>query len=65
MAKTLEAIKYTRPGKLRILDQLLLPGQCVYIDINNVQDAWHAIKDMKVLFYPLSDGRDALLTYKH
>lgn len=48
MAKTLEAIKYTRPGKLRILDQLLLPGQCVYIDINNVQDAWHAIKDMKV-----------------
>nr|CAG4650262.1 EOG090X08IP [Sida crystallina] len=45
---TLEAIKYTRPGRLQILDQLLLPQQCVYIDIENVTDAWHAIKEMKV-----------------
>jgi methylthioribose-1-phosphate isomerase len=48
--KTLEAIKYTRPGQLKILNQLLLPEKCVYIDILNTTDAWNAIKEMKVCF---------------
>lgn len=49
MAATLLAIKY-ETGKLEILDQLLLPESCKYIPINNVQDAWHAIHEMKVVF---------------
>ena len=52
--KTLEAIKYTRPGQLKILNQLLLPEKCVYIDILNTTDAWNAIKEMKVCFYTVN-----------
>nr|SVE83733.1 EOG090X08IP [Daphnia pulex] len=44
---TLQAIKYN-DGSLEILDQLLLPESCTYISINNVQDAWSAIREMKV-----------------
>ncbi|XP_069128250.1 methylthioribose-1-phosphate isomerase-like [Argopecten irradians] len=44
---TLEAIKYSK-GKLSILDQLLLPTQTQYIDINNTDDGWAAIKKMQV-----------------
>lgn len=47
---TLEAIKY-RDHQLEILDQLLLPGLCTYIQISNVEDAWSAIRLMKVLTY--------------
>lgn len=44
---TLEAIKYNGQ-KLQILNQLLLPLQSVYEDINDCQDAWNAIRSMKV-----------------
>ncbi|MCJ1399689.1 S-methyl-5-thioribose-1-phosphate isomerase [Xylographa trunciseda] len=43
----LQAIKYTS-GTLQILDQLQLPHKEVYQSIKNVEDAWHAIKDMRV-----------------
>ena len=43
----LQAIKYSR-GKLEILDQLRLPHEEVFIDIQNVQDAWDAIHSMQV-----------------
>ena len=43
----LQAIKYT-PDSLEILDQLQLPHKEVYQNITNVEDAWHAIKDMRV-----------------
>ena len=46
---TLEAIKYDPVhARLEILNQLLLPHQTVYEQINGVEDAWHAIKTMKV-----------------
>lgn len=35
-------------GKLSILNQLLLPDVSLYEEINTVQDAWDAIKNMKV-----------------
>ncbi|OWF34861.1 methylthioribose-1-phosphate isomerase-like [Mizuhopecten yessoensis] len=44
---TLEAIRYSR-GKLSILDQLLLPMQTQYIEVNNTNDGWQAIKKMQV-----------------
>uniref|UniRef100_UPI0037E73F53 methylthioribose-1-phosphate isomerase isoform X3 n=1 Tax=Semicossyphus pulcher TaxID=241346 RepID=UPI0037E73F53 len=44
---TLEAIRY-RAGALQILNQLLLPHQTVYDEIHSVQDAYEAIKSMKV-----------------
>ena len=43
----LQAIKYNR-GSLQILDQLQLPHKEVYQDIKNAEDAWHAIKEMRV-----------------
>lgn len=43
----LQAIKYTR-GHLQILDQLRLPNEEVYNEINHSKDAWHAIKSMQV-----------------
>ena len=43
----LQAIKYTL-GRLQILDQLQLPHKEVYQNIADVEDAWHAIKDMRV-----------------
>lgn len=44
---TLEAIKYAK-GKLQILDQLLLPLETHYVDIDNVEDGWKVIKSMQV-----------------
>nr|CAG4640975.1 EOG090X08IP [Eulimnadia texana] len=44
---TLQAICYEN-GVLRILDQLLLPESCTYIPIENVEDSWAAIREMKV-----------------
>ena len=49
----LQAIKYST-GKLEILDQLQLPESCTYISINNVQDAWDAIRKMKVIFVQIA-----------
>lgn len=43
----LQAINYSR-GSLQILDQLQLPHKEVYQDINRVEDAWYAIKEMRV-----------------
>jgi len=47
MSDTLEAIQYAR-GKLKIVDQLLLPHDMRYIDIGNTHDGWTAIHDMQV-----------------
>jgi len=44
---TLEAIRYRR-GSLSILDQLLLPLESKYVQINSVRDGWDAIRQMKV-----------------
>jgi len=44
---TLEAIKYTN-GKLSLLDQLKLPLESVYIDIETLEDGWNAINKMNV-----------------
>ncbi|CAG0898035.1 unnamed protein product [Cyprideis torosa] len=44
---TLEAIKYNN-GKLRILDQLRLPEESIFIEIETVEDGWNAINKMQV-----------------
>lgn len=44
---SLEAIKYTR-GELRILDQLKLPHESIYVDIKTSKDGYSAIRDMVV-----------------
>ncbi|MBN2301087.1 MAG: S-methyl-5-thioribose-1-phosphate isomerase, partial [Lentisphaerae bacterium] len=36
------------PGKVRLLDQTLLPGKITYVDTVNVDELWHAIKTLKV-----------------
>lgn len=43
----LQAIRYNR-GKLEILDQLRLPHEEIFNDIQTVQDAWDAIHSMQV-----------------
>lgn len=43
----LQAIKYRR-GELEILDQLKLPHQEIYVRISTPEQAWDAIKTMKV-----------------
>ena len=43
----LEAIRYRR-GKLEILDQLKLPHQETYVNVESPEDAWQAIKSMQV-----------------
>ncbi|KAB8336760.1 hypothetical protein FH972_021069 [Carpinus fangiana] len=43
----LEAIQYV-PGRLKVLDQLKLPHQLEYEPVRTVEDAWSAIKDMRV-----------------
>ncbi|KAJ3614557.1 hypothetical protein NHX12_018129 [Muraenolepis orangiensis] len=44
---TLEAIRY-RAGRLQVLDQLLLPHLSVYDELRSVDDAYQAIKTMKI-----------------
>ncbi|XP_006003719.1 methylthioribose-1-phosphate isomerase isoform X2 [Latimeria chalumnae] len=44
---SLEAIRYSK-GSLQILNQLLLPGQTSYEQINTVEQGWQAIRTMKV-----------------
>ncbi|PYH90685.1 putative translation initiation factor [Aspergillus ellipticus CBS 707.79] len=44
---TLQAIKYN-DGKLSIIDQLRLPYVENYIPIHTSEEAWHAIKEMRV-----------------
>jgi methylthioribose-1-phosphate isomerase len=43
----LEAIRFNN-RQLEILDQLKLPFETVYLQIQNVKDGWEAIFDMKV-----------------
>lgn len=45
---TLEAIKWEN-GKLRVLDQTLLPLTTIYIDIKGVEDGWKIINRMQVV----------------
>ena len=45
---TLEAIRYS-DGRLEILNQLLLPSRTEYERVRSVEDAWTAIREMKVL----------------
>jgi S-methyl-5-thioribose-1-phosphate isomerase len=40
-------------GKLSVIDQLKLPNQLVYMDVNNKEDAWKVIRDMNVRGAPL------------
>ena len=42
----LEAIRY-KPGSLQILDQLKLPHKVEYDEIQNAEDGWLAIKQMR------------------
>lgn len=42
----LEAIRY-KAGQLQILNQLKLPHQLEYDDIESAEDAWHAIREMR------------------
>ena len=44
---TLESIRF-RDGKLELLDQLKLPEEHCYINIENVHDGWNAINKMNV-----------------
>ena len=44
---TLQSIKYA-PGKLEILDQLLLPVQSKYLAVKGVEDGWKVINKMQV-----------------
>ena len=43
----LQAIIYVR-GTLQILDQLELPHREIYQTVSSVEDAWHAIREMRV-----------------
>ena len=42
----LEPIRYKR-GSLQIINQLVIPAKTEYIDIENVEDGWVAIREMK------------------
>ena len=41
----------TSEGKLEIVNQLLLPHTTEFIEIKTIEDAFDAIKSMKVLIY--------------
>lgn len=47
---TLQSIKYV-PGKLEILDQLLLPVQSKYLSVKGVEDGWKVINKMQVSLF--------------
>lgn len=47
MASILQAIRYSH-GNLAIIDQLQLPYVEKFITIRTSEDAWHAIKEMRV-----------------
>ena len=44
----LQAIRYSGPGELQVLNQLKLPHQEEYDVIRTAEEGWHAIKDMRV-----------------
>ena len=62
---SLLAIKYER-GKLEILNQLLLPHESIYEEIQSVEDGWGAIRSMKVRSRQMNNsGYQGLLHYYH
>ena len=48
----LQAIVYTR-GSLKVLDQLKIPQESVYIDVPDSQRAWDVIRSMQVRGAPM------------
>ena len=44
----LQSIRYTSPGQLEILDQLLLPVHSKYVNVRGVEDGWRVINKMQV-----------------
>jgi eIF-2B alpha/beta/delta-like uncharacterized protein len=56
-SNNLQSIIYSNTGgsnpKLKVLDQLLVPHQKVYIDIPNVEAAWTVIRTMQIRGAPL------------
>lgn len=58
---SLQAIVYSK-GRLQLLDQRLLPLQSDYLDINTIEDAFHAIRDMVVRGAPAIGVTAALAT---
>ncbi|EDV28753.1 Methylthioribose-1-phosphate isomerase [Trichoplax sp. H2] len=47
--QSLEAIRYDHDhGQLKILNQLLLPSEYVYENVEGIEDGWQAIRQMKV-----------------
>jgi len=49
VASELTSIKFN-DAKIEIVNQLLLPHVTEYLEINSIDDAYDAIKSMKVLF---------------
>lgn len=49
----LQSIKYTRGERFQILDQLRVPQELMYRDINNVSDGVDSIRTMQVRGAPL------------
>ena len=47
LVMSLKPIIYV-PGKLNILDQLLLPLESKYFEVKSVEDGWTAIRKMQV-----------------
>ena len=50
---SLEPIRYAN-RKLSIIDQLLLPQKLEYMNITNVEEGWHSIKNMNTRGLALS-----------
>ena len=52
MSSSLQSLIYSR-GKLKVIDQLRLPHELVYIDVHTAEDAWSTIRTMQVRGAPL------------
>ena len=55
-ADSLQSLRYANDNgvlKLSVLDQLKVPQEKVYIDVNNVEDAWSVIRKMQIRGAPL------------
>lgn len=39
---------YWEKGKIKLIDQTLLPCECKYLEIDNIEDLWEAIKKLRV-----------------
>ena len=52
MSSSLQSLIYSR-GSLTVIDQLKLPHELVYIEVNTSEDAWTAIRTMQVRGAPL------------